>query len=108
MIGAFARTNIMLVIALGLSIGARFVRSMTIHLVRAGTLAQYRYLENGAFWAIIVLGAIMLLSAVFHIPETITGLLGATLIGISLYWSIRHNRKYGESEAEAVTLPPSA
>ena len=109
-IGAFALTNNMLVIALGLSIGAMFVRSMTIHLVRAGTLAQYRYLENGAFWAIIVLGAIMLLSAVFHIPETITGLLGATLIGISLYWSIRHNRKYGDSDSdsEPVTSPPSA
>ena len=107
-IGAFALTNNMLVIALGLSIGAMFVRSMTIHLVRAGTLAQYRYLENGAFWAIIVLGAIMLLSAVFHIPETITGLLGATLIGISLYWSIRHNRKYGDSESDPVTSPPSA
>jgi hypothetical protein len=40
-IGAFALSNNMIVIALGLSIGAIFVRSMTIHLVRAGTLAQY-------------------------------------------------------------------
>ena len=72
-----------------------FVRSMTIHLVEKGTLAQYRFLEHGAFWAIIALGAIMLLSAVFHIPETITGLIGATLIGLSLWWSIRHNRRDG-------------
>jgi hypothetical protein len=79
--------------ALGLSIGAMFVRSMTIHLVEKGTLAQYRFLEHGAFWAIIALGAIMLLSAVFHIPETITGLIGATLIGLSLWWSVRHNRR---------------
>ncbi|MCL4674254.1 MAG: DUF475 domain-containing protein [Sphingomonadaceae bacterium] len=92
-IGAFALSNNMIVIALGLSIGAMFVRSMTIHLVKQGTLAEYRFLENGAFWAIIVLGAIMLLSAKFHIPETVTGLIGAILIGLSLWWSIRHNRR---------------
>ena len=98
-IGAFALSNNMIVIALGLSIGAMFVRSMTIHLVEKGTLAQYRFLEHGAFWAIIALGAIMLLSARFHIPETITGLIGATLIGISLWWSVRHNRRAPDPEA---------
>ena len=97
-IGAFALSNNMIVIALGLSIGALFVRSMTIHLVEKGTLAQYRFLEHGAFWAIIALGGIMLLSARFHIPETITGLIGATLIGISLWWSMRHNRRMGEPD----------
>ena len=91
-IGAFALSNNMIVIAIGLSVGAMFVRSMTIHLVKAGTLAEYRYLEHGAFWAIIVLGAIMLISARYHIPETFTGLIGAVLIGLSLWWSIRHNR----------------
>nr|WP_100866435.1 DUF475 domain-containing protein [Novosphingobium kunmingense] len=100
-IGAFALSNNMVVIALGLSIGAMFVRSMTIHLVKQGTLAEYRYLEHGAFWAIIVLGAIMLLSARFHIPETITGLIGAVLIGLSLWWSVRHKRRHPEAELEA-------
>lgn len=95
-IGAFALSNNMIIIALGLSVGAMFVRSMTIHLVRTGTLAQYRYLEHGAFWAIIVLGMIMLFSARYHIPETITGLLGAALIGLSFLWSVRHNRKHGD------------
>ena len=92
-IGAFALSNNMIVIALGLSIGAMFVRSMTIMLVQKGTLAEYRYLEHGAFWAIIALGRIMLASAKFHIPEAITGLIGAVLIGLSLWWSVRHNRK---------------
>lgn len=100
-IGAFALSNNMIVIALGLSVGAMFVRSMTIHLVQTGTLAQYRYLEHGAFWAIIVLGAIMLLSAEYHIPETITGLIGAVLIGLSLWWSIRHNRRVAINRASA-------
>ena len=99
-IGAFALSNNMVIIALGLSIGAMFVRSMTIHLVKQGTLAEYRYLEHGAFWAIIALGAIMLLSARFHIPEKVTGLVGAVLIGLSLWWSIRHNRRYPDSEIE--------
>lgn len=107
-IGAFALTNNMIIIAIGLSVGAMFVRSMTIHLVKAGTLTQYRFLEHGAFWAIIALGAIMLASAHWHIPETITGLIGATLIGLSLWWSIRHNRRHGEGEAIAVSPTGSA
>ena len=97
-IGAFALSNNLFIIALGLGIGAMFVRSMTVMLVDKGTLAQYRYLEHGAFWAIIVLAAIMLLSARYHIPETITGLFGAVLIGASLLWSIRHNRRHPEDK----------
>ena len=98
-IGAFALSNNMIVIALGLSIGAMFVRSMTIHLVRKGTLAAYRFLEHGAFWAIIVLGGIMLVSAKVHIPETLTGLIGAILIGLSLWWSVRYNRRHPQEDA---------
>ena len=100
-IGAFALSNNMVIIALGLSIGAMFVRSMTIHMVKQGTLSEYRYLEHGAFWAIIALGAIMLFSAKFHIPETVTGLIGAVLIGLSLWWSIRHNKRNPDGEIEA-------
>jgi hypothetical protein len=69
---------------------------MTIMLVEKGTLAQYRYLEHGAFWAIIALGGIMLVSARFHIPETITGLIGAVLIAASLAWSVRYRRRHPE------------
>jgi len=100
-IGAFALSNNMVIIALGLSIGAMFVRSMTIMLVQKGTLSEYRYLEHGAFWAIIALGAIMLLSARYHIPETITGLIGAAMIGLSLWWSVRHKRNNPDTEIEA-------
>ncbi len=99
-IGAFALSNNMIIIALGLSIGAMFVRSMTIHLVQKGTLAEYRYLEHGAFWAIIALGGIMLISAKVPIPETVTGLIGAVLIGLSLWWSIRHKRRLPDGELE--------
>jgi len=98
-IGAFALSNNMVVIALGLSIGAFFVRSMTIMLVKKGTLAEYEFLEHGAFWAIIALGGIMLASAKFHIPEAITGLIGAVLIGLSLWWSIRTSRRAQHARA---------
>ena len=88
-IGAFALSNNMVIIALGLSVGAMFVRSITLLLVERGTLAQYRFLEHGAFWAIIALGAIMLASARIAIPETVTGLIGAALCGLSLWASRR-------------------
>lgn len=99
-IGAFALSNNMVVIALGLSIGAMFVRSLTLLLVKQGTLAEYRYLEHGAFWAIVALAAIMLISAHVEIPETVTGLIGAVLIGLSLWWSVRHNRRFPDTEIE--------
>jgi hypothetical protein len=101
-IGAFALSNNMIVIALGLSIGAMFVRSMTIMLVKKGTLSEYRYLEHGAFWAILALAAIMLLSSHYVIPETITGLIGAALIGVSLWWSIRHNKRHRDPIEDAL------
>ena len=40
---------------------AMFVRSLTVLLVDRGTLAQFRFLEHGAFWAILALAVIMLL-----------------------------------------------
>jgi len=93
-IGAFALSNNMIIIALGLSIGAMFVRSLTIMLVQRGTLDEYRYLEHGAFWAIVALAAIMLLSVRFAISETFTGLIGAVLIAASLAWSVRYRRRH--------------
>ena len=97
-IGAFALTQNLFIIAIGLGIGAMYVRSMTIMLVEKGTLAEYRYLEHGAFYAILILAVIMYVQTLFHIPEVITGLGGATLIGISFWASIRHNRRERELE----------
>lgn len=91
--GSFAMSNSILVIALGLGVGAMFVRSMTIHLVEKGTLSEYLYLEHGAFWAIGALTAIMYTSTVVEVPEIVSGTLGAGLIGLALVSSIMHNRK---------------
>ncbi|MBC9248453.1 DUF475 domain-containing protein [Paracoccus sp. 11-3] len=91
-IGAFALTQNLFIIAIGLGIGAMYVRSMTIMLVEKGTLTNYRYLEHGAFYAILALSVIMFAQSLVHIPEVITGLGGACLIGLSLWSSIRANR----------------
>ena len=100
-IGAFALTQNLFIIAIGLGIGAMYVRSMTIMLVEKGTLAEYRYLEHGAFYAVLILSVIMYVQTLVHIPEVITGLGGASLIGISFWASIRHNRKEKLAEAAA-------
>lgn len=92
-IGAFAMTNNLLIIVLGLGVGAMFVRSFTLLLVERRTLDTYRYLEHGAFWAIGALATVMFLGVSMHIPEAFTGLVGATLIVLSLGSSIRANRK---------------
>lgn len=92
-IGAFALSNNLFIIAIGLGIGAMFVRSLTIMLVEKETLASYRYLEHGAFYAIIALAVMMFLGAIRHIPEVITGLIGGAFIAASFFDSIRYNRR---------------
>lgn len=98
-IGAFALTNNLIIIAIGLGIGAMFVRSMTIFLVRKGTMSEYRYLEHGAFYAILALSVIMYVNTFAHIPEVITGLIGAVLIGLAFWSSVRANRADGATQA---------
>ena len=88
-IGAFALTNKLIIIALGLTIGAVFVRAMTMAMVESGTLARYRFLEHGAFWAILALGGCLLASARVEVPEALTGLTGAVLIGAAIWSSAR-------------------
>ena len=91
-IGAFAITKDIVIIMIGLGIGAMFVRSITMYLVDKGTLSQYRYLEHGAHYAIGALAVIMLASLKWHIPEVVTGLVGIALIVISVWSSMKYNK----------------
>jgi uncharacterized protein len=91
-IGAFAITQDVVIIMLGLAIGAMFVRSLTVYLVNKGTLDDYVFLEHGAHYAIGVLAGIMLVSMRYHISEVVTGLVGAILIALSVFSSIRYNK----------------
>jgi hypothetical protein len=89
-IGAFAITSSVVLIAAGLGAGAVWVRSMTVHLVRAGTLAKYKFLEHGAHWAILVLGVIMLMKLYgLELPEWAVGSVGLVFIFFSITSSIR-------------------
>ncbi len=92
-IGAFAITQDVIIIMLGLAIGAMFVRSLTVYLVRKGTLDEYVFLEHGAHYAIGSLAGIMLVSMTYHISEIITGSVGAVLIGLSVLSSIVYKEK---------------
>lgn len=94
-IGAFAITSDVVIIMLGLAIGAMFVRSMTVFLVHKGTLEEFVFLEHGAHYAIGILALIMLTSVKFHISEWFTGLSGVLFIGLSLWSSVRYKREQG-------------
>lgn len=99
-IGAFAITTDPIVIAIGLGVGALYVRSLTVYLVRKGTLAEYRYLEHGAHWAIGALAVLLFVTMGVDIPEVVTGLIGVVIIAASLVSSVRANRLHPEERHE--------
>lgn len=88
-LGAFAITNEVILIAVGLGIGAVWVRSLTVFMVRHGTLEAYKYLEHGAHYAIGVLATAMLASLLYQVSEAVTGVVGISLIIASAYSSVR-------------------
>jgi uncharacterized protein len=90
-IGAFAVTNEVILIALGLGVGAIWVRSLTVFMVRRGTLQAYKYLEHGAHYTVFVLAAVLLLGIFWHVPEVIAGIIGIGLIGSAILSSRKAN-----------------
>ncbi|MBM7056587.1 DUF475 domain-containing protein [Streptomyces durocortorensis] len=98
-IGAFAITNEIVLMALGLGIGAMYVRSLTVYLVREGTLDDYVYLEHGAHYAIGALSIILLITIQHEINELITGSVGVILIALSFWSSVKRNRALAAESA---------
>jgi hypothetical protein len=82
-LGAFAITNKVILIVIGLGVGALWVRSLTVFMVNRGTLKSYKYLEHGAHYAILVLAVALLLSIFIDVPDAITGIVGLGVIGAS-------------------------
>jgi hypothetical protein len=72
---------------------------MTIMLVDRQTLSHFLYLEHGAFYSILALSVMMFAQSLIHVPEVVTGLLGAGLIGAALWSSIQHNRRVALRQA---------
>jgi hypothetical protein len=95
-LGAFAISKDIIIITIGLAIGAMFVRSLTLYMVEMKTLKQYLYLEHGAHWAIGFLAVIMFISTRMEVPEYITGGAGLIIVGSAFIASIIHNKKNKE------------
>jgi len=92
-IGAFAISSNLIIIMIGLGIGAMFIRSLTIYFVYHKTLSKYVYLEHGANYAIGFLAICMLAKIFFHIDETFVGSTGIIIILLSFIYSIKENKK---------------
>lgn len=95
-LGAFALSKDILIISIGLGIGAMFVRSLTIMFVEKKTLKNFLYLEHGAHWAIGALAVIMMISSFHEVPEIVTGLIGLAFILLALASSLIHNKRTKE------------
>jgi hypothetical protein len=92
-IGAFAVTQNVILIAVGLGVGAVWVRSMTLYMVRHKVLHAYPYIEHGAHYTIGVLAIILLFSLFFSIPEAIAGGIGVLIIAASIVASKKADKK---------------
>lgn len=102
-VGAFAITSSILLIITGLGAGAIWVRSLTIYLLRSGTLGKYRYLEHGAHWAILALGVVMIIKLYgIEPPEWIIGSLGLVFVITAVISSIVEKRRL-DNRAHKVT-----
>ena len=103
-IGAFAVASDPVIIGIGLGIGAMYIRSLTVFLVRKGTLSEYVYLEHGAQWAIGALAVLLLLTIKYEVPQVVTGLIGVGFIGAALACSIVRKKRKPEDAHEVNEL----
>jgi uncharacterized protein len=99
-IGAFAITQNLVLIMVGLGLGALFIRSLTLMLTRERALDQLIFLEHGAHYAIGALGLLMLAGILlgrwhWHVPEWLSGLIGVVLLLLALGDSLRQGGHRG-------------
>lgn len=92
-LGAFSLSSDPVIIALGLGVGALYVRSMTVYLVDHNALEEIAFMEHGAHWAIGALASLLLLTIKFHIPDWLIGGIGVVIIALSIWWSLREKKK---------------
>ena len=92
-IGAFAMSDNIFIIMIGLGIGAFFVRALTLYMVEKGALSEFRFLEHGAHYAILALAIIMFINLFSEVGEIITGTLSFALIMLAFLHSVLLNKK---------------
>jgi hypothetical protein len=87
-VGAFAFTINLLLILIGLGIGALVVRELTIKGI--DTISKYKYLKNGALTSIGFLGIFMLVESFgLELPSYLPTIITFTVIGVAFYASYR-------------------
>lgn len=94
-VGAFALTTQILIILVGLGIGAYFVRTFTVYLTRRQALRRFMYLEHGAHWAIFFLALCLFAALFMHVPEAIPGSVGLLFAVLSFISSSRERTALG-------------
>jgi uncharacterized protein len=99
-LGAFAVSQNIVIIMLGLGAGAFAVRNLTILMVDRGTVAEYIYLEHGAMWSIGLLATSMMIQIFVHLPHGLIIAFAIIPIAIAFIHSVRENRLNGEKQIE--------
>lgn len=94
-IGAFAMSQDIFIIMIGLGIGAMFVRSLTIYMVRQKILESFIYLEHGAHYAILALAIIMFIKVFHEVSEIITGTTSLIFIALAFIHSLYKRKSHG-------------
>lgn len=78
-----------MLIAVGLGVGALWVRSLTLYIVHRKVLNTYRYLEHAAHYVIGALALTLLIGLFYEIPEMYVGLIGLLVIGAAIASSVK-------------------
>ncbi|MEF3191042.1 MAG: DUF475 domain-containing protein [Campylobacterales bacterium] len=92
-LGAFAVTQNVVIIMLGLGIGAMAVRSLTLYMVDREVTSKYVYLEHGAMWSIGFLSLSMIIQIFVHLPEAVVTTIAIVPITLAFIHSIYRNRQ---------------
>ncbi len=93
-LGAFAITQNIIIIMLGLGIGAMAVRSLTIYMVEREVVSKYIYLEHGAMWSIGLLALSMLVQIFYHLPAMLITTFAIVPIALAFIHSIYKNKEF--------------
>jgi len=93
-LGAFAVTQNIIIIMLGLGIGAMAVRSLTIYMVDKDVVSKYIYLEHGAMWSIGFLALSMIVQIFYHLPSMLVTTFAIVPISLAFIQSIYKNREF--------------
>ena len=93
-LGAFAITQNIIIIMLGLGIGAMAVRSLTIYMVEREVVSKYIFLEHGAMWSIGLLALSMLVQIFHHLPAMLITTFAIVPICLAFVHSIYKNKEF--------------